>query len=96
MTENNDGLKPLRPHDAVFDHLRQALQTSTGIVVKFVRLFHDQHDRLLLFEHEVPEFSLAKLGLLGDLQLLVGVQVTEECDDQRAEREADLLDRDRF
>jgi hypothetical protein len=46
-------------------------------VVEFVRLFHDQHDRLLSFEHEVPEFSLTKLGLFGDLQLPGGQETRQ-------------------
>ncbi len=47
-------------------------------MVEFVRLFHDQHDRLLSFEHEVPEFSLTKLGLFGDLQLPGGQETCQE------------------
>ena len=81
---------------AIRHHLDQALQAGERVMVQVVRLIDHQHDRLLAFAHEIAQFPLAQLALLGDLRLLVRGQVTEQRRDQCTQRGPALLDGDRL
>ena len=65
-------------------------------MVQVMRFVDHQHDRLLALAHQVAQFPLAQLALLGDLRFLVGRQVAEQRGDQRAQRDPALLDGDRL
>jgi len=67
-------------------------------VVQLVGLVHDQHDGMFALAHEVTEFALASLRLLGDLDLgaITGRQIVKHGLDERRQRGAALVDRQRL
>jgi hypothetical protein len=81
---------------AVRHHLDQALQASKRVMVQVMRFIDHQHDRLLAFAHQVPQFPLAQFALLGDFRLLVGGKVAEQRRDQCPQRHTALLYKDRL